>query len=390
MSQQSAQEEQHSVQEFAEQFVESLQPREERYETRLGDDFYVCTWPNGIKTWLFVYEVDGYRRRRTLGTYPEMSLTDAREALFAARKLQRAEEALIEMGLGDAVMRSGSGPERVERRDRPQEQRTGAPLGVRIARTLGTAAVGAVLAIGGMFGYGMLTTPSKVQLPGATSNSTAGTQNRLAGATPAEPGASPGRDPGAGAVGTGTPRGTEADAAATGNGAPGRGRTDPESAGADAGSAAGTGRAEAPAAAGEGSGGTAPIQDPRLRELQAALAGTVSRALLTGSVTDGKPGTMLPDLIRIPPGGSRAVSFFTEVRGMQDQQFEHRWIHDGELVETVALRTPPSGWHLPLASSLRLQSGLHEGRWIVELRDARGELLEDLFFTVEAGSDDGD
>ena len=87
------------MQEFAEEYVANLQPRDERYDTRLGDDFYVSTFPNGVKTWIFLYEVNGYSRRQTLGVYPEMPLDRALETLYAARRTRSVENELMDQGL---------------------------------------------------------------------------------------------------------------------------------------------------------------------------------------------------------------------------------------------------------------------------------------------------
>jgi hypothetical protein len=367
LSQQNAQEDSHTVQEFAEQFVETLQPREERYETRLGDDFFVCTWPNGIKTWLYVYEVDGYRRRRTLGTYPELSLTDAREALFAARKLQQAEQELIDRGLGDTILRTGNASERVARADdRASAART--PFGIRVARTLGTAAVGAALAIGGMFGYGTLTTrPGAVPLT-RTPTAAAATVNIARDDTREERrptgDAEPARAPG-----------ERADDAPTG-------RTEPDASGPDVDQPPDQALANQPANGQAEGEAPAPPPNDKLLQLQASLAGTVSRSMLADSVANGEPYGELPDVILLDPTESQTVYFFTEVRGMKNQPMQHRWLHGQEVVQTVDLRTG-SSWRYPLSSSFRLSALNSTGRWTVQLLDAEGNLREDTFFLVE-------
>jgi hypothetical protein len=347
LSQQQPQEDSHSVQEFAEQFVESLQPRDERYETRLGDDFYVCTWPNGVKTWLFVYEVDGYRRRRTLGTYPELSLTDAREALFAARRLQQVEDELIERGLGEAVMRSGTEDERPATPAPVSRAPRHPPLAVRAARTLGTAAVGAALAIGGMFAYATFST-RPIPLPLASVGDAPAT-------VPAKPATAPTTGKGSPADRPRASGGERTDTAAT----------------------AGPG----PAAADAGTSAANP-QNEKLLALRESLAGTVSREALAENVANGEPYGELSDLLTLDPDEAKTVHYFTEVRGMQGRHLEHRWLHEDKLIERISLE-PDDRWRSPLSSSLTIAGPGSEGRWSVELRDDAGELIEAHSFRVQ-------
>ena len=91
--------------EFAEEYVANLKPREERYDTRLGDDFYVATFPNGVKTWIYLYTVNDFTRRQTLGIYPEMPLPQALESLYAARRTRAVESELAEQGLNAGQVR---------------------------------------------------------------------------------------------------------------------------------------------------------------------------------------------------------------------------------------------------------------------------------------------
>jgi hypothetical protein len=85
--------------------IDDLQPQAARYDTPIADDLVICTFPNGVRTWIFTYTSNGCQRRQSLGVYPEMSLADARQALFAARKLQAVEDQLAEHGLGSETVR---------------------------------------------------------------------------------------------------------------------------------------------------------------------------------------------------------------------------------------------------------------------------------------------
>ncbi|MEO0971876.1 MAG: DUF2914 domain-containing protein [Pseudomonadota bacterium] len=337
-------EEQHSVQEFAEQYVASLAPREDRYETRLGDDFFVCTFPNGLKTWLFVYEVEGYRRRRTLGTYPEMSLTDARDALFSARKLQQAEDNLIARGLGDAVLRGG-GPDEA-RGSRAPAARTligsseAAPaLWVRVARTLGAGAVGAALAIGGMFGYATLTTSASGPLARVAQKPSTGQGATAASAAQAPSSAT------APASGADTIISEEMSTTA----------------------------AAAP-------------PSPEQLALEQALS-AVSRELLVGEIVNDEPRREVTDTIELADGETRQVYYFTEVRNMVGASLRHRWLHERREVALVPLATPDR-WESPLHSG-QLLDAASVGTWSIELVDASGALLDFHSFEVILASNDG-
>ncbi len=332
-------EEQHSVQEFAEQYVESLNPREDRYETRLGDDFYVCTFPNGLKTWLFVYEVEGYRRRRTLGTYPEMSLTDARDALFSARKLQQAEDDLIARGLSDAVLRGAApGPEKVPAAPISSTPGAQPSLLVRATRTLATGAAGAAIAIGGMFAYATFTTkhadaPPVARLPAAPAVQSAATDE------PVQPAASE----------------TVADQP-TVTAAADPSETTPET--------------TTPAAA--------PPSEEQLL-LEAALA-SVSREMLVSDVVDGEPSTELPDTIELIANETRQIYYFTEVRNMIGRRLTHRWRHERREVAKFSL-AEPNEYECPLHSSMLLNTA-SAGNWRIELLDDAGNVLDFHLFEV--------
>ncbi|WP_027190353.1 tyrosine-type recombinase/integrase [Fundidesulfovibrio putealis] len=60
--------------------VERSGPRRKLYEEGDGGGLYLRVHPTGNKSWLFRYVFGGERRRMTLGSYPSMSLAEAREA----------------------------------------------------------------------------------------------------------------------------------------------------------------------------------------------------------------------------------------------------------------------------------------------------------------------
>jgi integrase len=72
---------------FIAQTVKSLKPRRQRvdYFDSATPGFGLRLTPAGIKTWFFMYRVNGKRLRRwTIGRYPTLSLADAREKMKIA------------------------------------------------------------------------------------------------------------------------------------------------------------------------------------------------------------------------------------------------------------------------------------------------------------------
>ncbi|MBF0341253.1 MAG: tyrosine-type recombinase/integrase [Magnetococcales bacterium] len=72
---------------FTDRYIQNLKPRETRFEVLEGLGFLLRITPNGSKTFCLAYQFEGRNRRMTLGTYPEMKLSEAREAHAKARQL---------------------------------------------------------------------------------------------------------------------------------------------------------------------------------------------------------------------------------------------------------------------------------------------------------------
>jgi integrase len=72
---------------FTDKFIQSLKPKEARYEVYEGGGFAVRVSPAGGKTWIWFYRFAGRHRRITLGDYPALGLADARVKLADACKL---------------------------------------------------------------------------------------------------------------------------------------------------------------------------------------------------------------------------------------------------------------------------------------------------------------
>ncbi len=73
---------------FTNKSVQCQLPRADRYDVRDegNQGFALRVFPSGQKSWLFIYHYQGRKRRMTLGSYPSLSLADARKAYRAAKK----------------------------------------------------------------------------------------------------------------------------------------------------------------------------------------------------------------------------------------------------------------------------------------------------------------
>jgi len=73
---------------FTEKFIQSLKPKAKRYDLRekSGNGFGIRISTSGEKSWIFFYTFEGRKRRMTLGTYPSISLSEARSLYRDALK----------------------------------------------------------------------------------------------------------------------------------------------------------------------------------------------------------------------------------------------------------------------------------------------------------------
>ena len=79
------------------QQIKALKPEDKRYSKACGDGLHIDVLPSGQKSWVLSYTKNGKRTRSKLGTYPILSLKDAR---IMAQDLQR--QAI--MGYSDILM----------------------------------------------------------------------------------------------------------------------------------------------------------------------------------------------------------------------------------------------------------------------------------------------
>ncbi len=66
---------------FTDKLIKTLKPKLDRYDKRenSGKGFMIRVFPSGQKSWGFIYQFEGKKKRMTFGNYPEMSLADARK-----------------------------------------------------------------------------------------------------------------------------------------------------------------------------------------------------------------------------------------------------------------------------------------------------------------------
>lgn len=72
---------------FSDKYIESLKPTDKINDLREANGFGIRVLPSGVKTWFFIYRIDGKRRFMNLGHYPSISLSDARKKYRAAYDL---------------------------------------------------------------------------------------------------------------------------------------------------------------------------------------------------------------------------------------------------------------------------------------------------------------
>jgi integrase len=94
---------------FTDKFVGNLKPENKTIDVRESNGFGIRVLPSGVKTWFFIYRIDGKRRFMNLGHYPAVSLSDAR------RKYRKAFN-LYEQGKDPAAVEDQA---REERRKAP-------------------------------------------------------------------------------------------------------------------------------------------------------------------------------------------------------------------------------------------------------------------------------
>jgi len=93
---------------FTDKLIKSLKPAEKEYWRREGQGFCVRVYPSGEKAWYFIYTTEGRKRFMRLGggSYPDVSLADARSLFDAARvKVKHGVDPMEEQHVAEQARR---------------------------------------------------------------------------------------------------------------------------------------------------------------------------------------------------------------------------------------------------------------------------------------------
>jgi hypothetical protein len=344
--------------------IDDLQPQAARYDTPIADDLLICTFPNGVRTWIFTYTANGFQRRQSLGVYPEMSLADARQALFAARKLQAVENQLAEHGLGSEVVRElpdegATTASHEQGRRRWIERRTVTAALAGALMSVATLLVGRHIPFDYYFDR---FAPVKMR------------DTRPVG-------------PPVAARAAARPRAPDTSGAAT--------AMQPATAHADSSASDGASHSDAGLSAaithpaGDAAGNGTPMSDlseanRALLKAQEALRGSVAREVLARGIEEGRPVQPVDMQLTLDAEAPTTLYYFTELRGMAGKTVAHRWLRDGRVVSEIPMRVG-AGWLSSLHSSATIAPGM-TGRWEVRICDASGRALEQERFEVVAAT----
>ncbi len=64
---------------FTDTYIKGLKPSIKRYEEYEGGGFGIRVTPNGVKTWIYRYKINGKTDKLTIGHYPTVSLANAKK-----------------------------------------------------------------------------------------------------------------------------------------------------------------------------------------------------------------------------------------------------------------------------------------------------------------------
>lgn len=90
--------------------IKAFQPTAKAYRKSDEKGLYLEIRPNGSKLWFLKYRVEGKEKRLGLGSYPDVTLADARKARDKARaEIQSGRDPLFERKMGKIEKRIGAG-----------------------------------------------------------------------------------------------------------------------------------------------------------------------------------------------------------------------------------------------------------------------------------------
>jgi integrase len=105
---------------FTDLYIKNLPTKPARYDVREGDGFGVRVSPDGSRAFFYIYQLQGTKRRMTLGQYPAVTVKDARKVYEGAR-------ARVALGCDPSA-------ERTDERERIKRQREEQAARLTVAR----------------------------------------------------------------------------------------------------------------------------------------------------------------------------------------------------------------------------------------------------------------
>ena len=419
---------------LSDEYIRSLEPETLRYDVTIFDDFVISVLPNGIKTWAFLYDYEGRKRRKTLGVYPDMAYAQAEDALDNVRgmitklgddiKDSPVEENIHTVEPPDSAIAQPLSvvppPPRVQRpavlapRRRYRQHRPKIagvprgwlkPFGLGIAAVIALAAAVVVIPRLGLFD-GDSTTSNATSRPSTNPERAAPKPIVLDQKTPDEVPTSapkPSPEPVADArLGEPLDRGTASAAAQDSQSEPivtqppppvvtlpvtpetiemaeTPARDPPDEIVAAAPPPAAPVAVD-PSPTEATSAPTSPEPTPP-STLATAANGDVTRAIVTSNVRDLEPVDDLGEDISLNDAGFQTVFYFTELRNFTAGEIVHRWTYNGRIIADVPLRVD-GGWRWRTYSSKDLLPGM-TGDWSVSVIDADGRKLGERLFRFE-------
>jgi len=91
---------------FSDKYLQGLKPKEKRYEVLESDGLTIRVYPTGKKTFRYVFKEGGRNKALTIGSYPAVTLKEAREKHRGYLSLRSKGEPLVvkdEMTYGDLI-----------------------------------------------------------------------------------------------------------------------------------------------------------------------------------------------------------------------------------------------------------------------------------------------
>mgnify|MGYP002627410250 CR=1 FL=1 len=78
--------------------IKQLKPKEKRYTVSDGRGLILEVHPNGAKYWILRFKVKGKEKRKSLGSFPEVSLKEARVKAVEERGRKPEEKIMVTFG----------------------------------------------------------------------------------------------------------------------------------------------------------------------------------------------------------------------------------------------------------------------------------------------------